>query len=65
VLSMAGGLIAFGAGDRFEIDDARTGKPLWSFGLSQQVHASPMSYGIDGKQYLAVAAGDTVYAFGL
>ena len=65
VLSMAGGLIAFGAGDRFEIDDARTGKPLWSFGLSQQVHASPMSYGINGKQYLAVAAGDTVYAFGL
>jgi alcohol dehydrogenase (cytochrome c) len=65
VVSMAGGLIAFGAGDQFEIDDARTGKPLWSFGLSQQVHSSPMSYGISGKQYLAVAAGDTVYAFSL
>jgi alcohol dehydrogenase (cytochrome c) len=65
VMSMAGGLIAFGAGDQFEIDDAHTGKPLWSFGLSQQVHSSPMSYGINGKQYLAVAAGDTVYAFGL
>ncbi|MGC1461500.1 MAG: PQQ-binding-like beta-propeller repeat protein [Terracidiphilus sp.] len=65
VMSMAGGLIAFGAGDQFEIDDARTGKPLWSFGLSQQAHSSPMSFGINGKQYLAVAAGDTVYAFGL
>ena len=65
VMSMAGGLVAFGAGDQLEIDDAHTGKPLWSFGLSQQVHASPMSYGINGKQYLAVAAGDTVYAFGL
>ncbi len=65
VMSMAGGLIAFGAGDSFEIDDAKTGKPLWSFGLSQQVHSSPMSFGIQGKQYLAVAAGDTIYTFGL
>jgi len=65
VMSTASGLLAFGSGEDFEVDDARTGKPLWTFNLSQAVHSSPMSYGVNGKQYLAVAAGDTIYAFGL
>ncbi len=66
VMSTAGGLIAFGNdAEEFEVDDARTGKPLWAFNLGQAVHASPMSYGIGGKQYFAVAAGDNVIAFAL
>jgi alcohol dehydrogenase (cytochrome c) len=66
VMSTAGGLVAFGNdAEEFEIDDARTGKPLWAFNLGQSMHASPMSYGIDGKQYFAVAAGDNVIAFAL
>jgi alcohol dehydrogenase (cytochrome c) len=66
VMSTAGGLIAFGNdAEEFEIDDARTGKPLWAFNLGQAMHASPMSYGISGKQYFAVAAGDDVIAFAL
>ncbi len=51
--------------EEFEIDDARTGKPLWAFNLGQPMHASPMPYGIEGKQYFAVAAGDDVFAFAL
>jgi alcohol dehydrogenase (cytochrome c) len=66
VMSTAGGLIAFGNdAEEFEIDDARTGKPLWAFNLGQAVHASPMSYGVGGKQFFAVAAGDNVIAFAL
>ncbi|MES2221487.1 MAG: PQQ-binding-like beta-propeller repeat protein [Acidobacteriota bacterium] len=66
VMTTAGGLVAFGNdASQFEIDDARTGKPLWAFRLGQPMHASPMSYGIDGKQYFAVAAGDDVFAFAL
>ncbi len=65
VMSTATGLVAFGSGEEFEVDNGRTGKPLWTFSLSQAVHSSPMSYGINGKQYFAVAAGDTVYAFAL
>jgi alcohol dehydrogenase (cytochrome c) len=66
VMSTAGGLVAFGNdADGFEIDDAHTGKPLWTFNLGRAMHASPMSYGIAGKQYFAVAAGDDVIAFGL
>ncbi len=66
VMTTAGGLVAFGNNaSEFEVDDARTGKPLWAFKLGQPMHASPMSYGIDGKQYFAVAAGDDVFAFAL
>jgi len=66
VMTTAGGLVAFGNdANEFEMDDARTGKPLWAFKLGQAMHSSPMSYGIDGKQYFAVAAGDDVFAFAL
>jgi alcohol dehydrogenase (cytochrome c) len=66
VMTTVGGLVAFGNNaSEFEIDDARTGKPLWAFKLGQPMHASPMSYGIAGKQYFAVAAGDDVFAFAL
>jgi alcohol dehydrogenase (cytochrome c) len=66
VMTTAGGLVAFGNdANQFEIDDARTGKPLWAFNLGQAMHASPMSYGIEGKQYFSVAAGDDVFAFTL
>jgi len=29
------------------------------------VHSSPMSYAVDGKQYITIAAGNVVYTFGL
>jgi alcohol dehydrogenase (cytochrome c) len=65
-MSSAGGLVAFGNdAKQFEMDDARTGKKLWNFDLGAAMHASPMSYGISGKQYFAVAAGDDVIAFAL
>jgi alcohol dehydrogenase (cytochrome c) len=66
VMSTASGLVAFGNdAEEFEIDDGMTGEPLWAFSLGQAMHASPMSYGIAGKQYFAVAAGDNVIAFAL
>jgi alcohol dehydrogenase (cytochrome c) len=66
VMTTASGLLAFGNdASEFEMDDARTGTPLWAFKLGQPMHASPMSYGIDGNQYFAVAAGDDVFAFAL
>jgi alcohol dehydrogenase (cytochrome c) len=66
VMSTAGGLVAFGNDDLgFQINDAQTGKPLWTFGLGHGMHASPMGYGIAGKQYFAVADGDDIFAFAL
>ncbi|HVZ20117.1 MAG TPA: PQQ-dependent dehydrogenase, methanol/ethanol family [Vicinamibacterales bacterium] len=45
--------------------DARTGAPLWHFQTGTTPAASPMSYAVDGKQYVAIAAGNTIYAFAL
>ena len=45
--------------------DARTGKPLWHFNTGQSMSASPMSYAIAGKQYVAIAAGSNIFSFKL
>jgi alcohol dehydrogenase (cytochrome c) len=66
VMSTATGLVAFGDdGENFVVADGRTGRPLWHFHVGQLVHASPMSYAVDGKQYFAVAAGSDVFSFAL
>jgi mono/diheme cytochrome c family protein len=45
--------------------DAETGKPLWDTQLGGQVRSNPMSFAVDGEQYLAVAAGYRLFIFGL
>ena len=45
--------------------DARTGKVLWKFQTGGGIGASPISYSLDGKQYIAVAAGGAIIAFGI
>lgn len=58
VLATAGGLVFTGQGDGdFSAFDARTGASLWSFNCGAGVNAPPVSYEIDGEQYVAVAAG--------
>jgi len=65
VMSTGGGVVAYGNDSKeFELDDARTGKKLWAIKLPAGMHASPMAYGVAGRQYFAVAAGDDVIAFG-
>ena len=66
VLSTAGGLLFTGdAEGNFIALDATTGKPLWHFQMGGAVYASPMAYAVDGKEYVAIAAGSSLYAFGL
>jgi alcohol dehydrogenase (cytochrome c) len=66
VLSTAGAVVLFGSDDgSFAAADARTGKPLWSFQTSQTPHSSPMTYMFDNQQYVAVAMGSNIIAFGL
>jgi alcohol dehydrogenase (cytochrome c) len=65
-MTTAGGLLFFGDDTgSFEAVDAQTGKPLWHFNTGQDMSASPMSYAIDGKQYVAIAAGSDVFSFTL
>ncbi len=66
VMSTATGLVAFGDdAQNFVVLDGHTGKALWHFHIGQLVHASPMSYAINGKQYFAIAAGTDLFAFAL
>lgn len=66
VLSTAGGVVFTGdAEGNFIALDAKSGKPLWHFQCGASVYSSPMTYAVDGKQYVIVAAGSTLFAFGL
>jgi alcohol dehydrogenase (cytochrome c) len=63
VLATAGGLVFAGdAGGNIVAHDARTGKPLWNSRIGQ-VSNAPITYKVDGRQYLLVAAGETLYSF--
>ena len=65
-VTTAGALLFFGddAGS-LEAVEARTGRALWHFSTGQTMHASPMTYMVDGIQYVAIAAGSEVFSFSL
>lgn len=66
VLTTAGGLVFFGeSSGGFAAVDARTGKYLWHFETNHFIKASPMTYAVDGRQYVAIAAGGNILSFAL
>jgi alcohol dehydrogenase (cytochrome c) len=65
-MSTSGGLVFFGDdAQSFEAVDAAFGRPLWHFDTGQTISASPMSYAVDEKQYVAIAAGSDIFSFAL
>jgi alcohol dehydrogenase (cytochrome c) len=66
VLSTAGDVVFSGGseGHVFALD-ARTGALLWTKQLGGQIMMSPMTYAVEGKQYVAVNAGNYLFVFGL
>jgi alcohol dehydrogenase (cytochrome c) len=66
VLSTAGGLV-FYADDAgaFAAANAVTGAPLWHFHTNEIWKASPMTYSVHGRQYVAIEAGSEILAFAL
>jgi alcohol dehydrogenase (cytochrome c) len=66
ILTTAGGLVFFGddAGS-FEAVDAVSGRSRWHFNTGQRMRASPMTYEVEGTQYVAIAAGSDVFTFAL
>ena len=57
-LAVAGGLVFQGTVDgRFLALDAKTGAELWSYDNQAATLAGPISYEVDGEQYVAVPAG--------
>jgi glucose dehydrogenase len=65
-LVTAGGLVfsADAAGNFFALN-ADTGEPLWHLLLGSSVRSNPVSYSVDGKQYVVDSAGNSVFAFAL
>lgn len=58
VLATAGGLVFQGRADsKLAAYDAANGEMLWSFDTQTAVMAPPVTYSIDGEQYVAVMAG--------
>ena len=45
--------------------DAKTARPLWTMQTGGPIASSPMSYAVDGKQFVAVSASGVLYSFGL
>ena len=64
LLSTAGGLVFGGTreGNVFALD-ATTGEPRWDFQAGGACVANPISYGVDGRQHVALAMGQAVFVF--
>ncbi len=45
--------------------DARTGTLLWKSTVGGAVASGPMTYSVDGRQYVAVSAGNSLFVYGL
>ena len=66
VLATAGGVVFSGSREgNLMTFDSRTGKLLGSFQTGGQIDSSPISYAVDGRQYVALAAGTVLYSFAL
>jgi outer membrane protein assembly factor BamB len=66
VLSTAGNLLFAGdSSANFVAFDATSGTPLWHAGLHTSITNGPMTYELDGTQFVVAGAGDSLYAFAL
>lgn len=66
VLATAGGLLfsSTSEGNLMALD-AKTGQALWRMQTGNAISSSPVSYAVEGKQYVAVSAGGVLYSLGL
>ena len=64
LMSTAGDLVFGGTADGFFFAlDALSGEELWHKNVGGRVHAGPMGYAVNGKQYVAIAGGNAIFSF--
>jgi alcohol dehydrogenase (cytochrome c) len=66
VLSTAGGLVFSGDGQgNFIALDAMTGRDLWHVLLGASIQTAAISYAVDGRQYIGILSGGSLFTFAL
>jgi len=66
VLTTASNVLFTGARDRyFHALDARSGRELWKMNLGGAVEAAPITYAVNGRQYVAITTGAALFVFAL
>src|SRR5262245_19899855 len=65
ILSTRGGLVFAGFREDFIAFDADTGQELWRLRLGGPIRAAPVAYSVDGREFIALAAGSSLFAFAL
>jgi alcohol dehydrogenase (cytochrome c) len=66
ILTTAADLLFTGGRDGyFTALDARDGKPLWKVNGGAEIAMGPMTYQVNGKQYVAFSAGSSLFVYGL
>lgn len=62
LITTAGGLVFAGQSDNsFDAWDSKTGEHLWQYKTEAGANAAPMTYEINGRQFIVVAAGGSRY----
>ena len=65
LLSTEGGLVFGASGGVFFALDADTGRDVWRRSLGGKTKSAPISFTVDGRQVVVVAAGRALFEFGL
>jgi alcohol dehydrogenase (cytochrome c) len=65
LLSTEGGLVLGASGGVCFAVDAETGREVWRVSLGGDTKAAPISFMVDGRQVIAVAAGHALFVFEL
>ena len=65
ILTTAGHVLFTGDSGELVAFDPASGKLLWHQRIMQPVSNGPSTWMLDGKQYLIIGAGDTLYALAL
>jgi alcohol dehydrogenase (cytochrome c) len=66
LVSTKGGVIFSGEQPgQFVALDPKTGKILWHYNTGQEINAQPITYMVDGKQFVAIESNSDVFGFAL
>jgi glucose dehydrogenase len=66
ILATSGGILFYGdPSGEIVAADARTGETLWHFPTNGETKASPMTYTVNGKQFVGLAVGPNILSFSL